>query len=615
MSRKTGKEISKGLVWLMLIFVLLGLGGYGVKNFGGRVESIGTVGDQKISTADYARALQRELNAQRAATGQPITMAEAQASGLVTQVRSRVIADAALDNEAARIGVSVGDDEVAKQVMGINAFQGPDGTFSRETYRAVLQQNGMTEAEFEAGIRRDAARSLLQAAVVSGIPLPDTYSEALFNFIAERRSASLIRLTAEDLPEAVPAPDEEQIKAQYEAHPDAYTAPQTRKITYAWLTPEMMLDRIEPDEETLRNLYQQRIDEFVQPERRLVERLVFPTEEAAQKTMDAIRSGETTFEKAVEARGLALSDVDLGDVTEADIGGEAGKAVFAPAEPTLVGPVTSDLGPAIFRVNAILAAQETSFEDARAELADEAAHDRAVRMIADKISGLDDKLAAGATLEDLAQESDMELGQIDFTDDSDSGIAAYASFRKAAGEVSEGDFPEIRELEDGGIFALRLDEEVPPELRPLDKVRDEAAADWRAAETIRRLSAIANDLKGRLDSGEAIDALGVEVTTETALPRGGLTPPALSEALFAMKETGETAIVPADPDVWLVRLDAVLAPDETDPNADRLRQTIGAQAGQGIAQDLYGYFAQALINSAGLSLDQAAINAVQSQFR
>jgi peptidyl-prolyl cis-trans isomerase D len=59
----------------------------------------------------------------------------------------------------------------------------------------------------------------------------------------------------------------------------------------------------------------------------------------------------------------------------------------------------------------------------------------------------------------------------------------------------------------------------------------------------------------------------------------------------------------------------VLAPDETDPNADRLRQTIGAQAGQGIAQDLYGYFAQALINSAGLSLDQAAINAVQSQFR
>jgi len=615
MARKTGKEISKGLVWLLLIFVLLGLGGYGVKNFGGRVETIGTVGDEKISTQTYARALQRELNAQRAANGEPMSMAEAQQNGLVAQVRARVIADAALDNETARLGVSVGDETVARQVMEVKAFQGPDGKFNRETYRAVLQQNGMTETEFEAGIRKETARSLLQAGVVSGIAPPETYSETLFDFIAERRSVSMIRLTEESLTEPVPAPTEDEIKAQYDATPEAYTAPATRKITYAWLTPEMVLDQVQPDEETLRNLYEQRIDEFVQPERRLVERLVFPDAEAAQEAMDAISSGESSFEKQVEERGLQLSDIDLGDVSEADIGGAAGKAVFALTEPGLVGPVESSLGPAIFRVNAILAAQETPFEDARAQLADEAAHDRAVRLITDGIGGFDDKLAAGATLEDLANETEMQLGQIDFNDQTNSGIAAYESFRKAAEAVAEGDFPEIHELEDGGVFALRLDDMVPPSLRPLDEVRDQVAADWRAAETRRRLTALAGDLQAKIEGGAAMDSLGQEMTQETALPRGGLTPPELSQALFSMAEIGETQVVSAGDQVWLIRLDAVLPPDESDANAEAIKQSISAQAGQSMAQDLYGYFAQALINSAGLSLDQAAVNAVNSQFR
>ncbi|MBL3561934.1 hypothetical protein JMM65_14405, partial [Rhodovulum sulfidophilum] len=58
-----------------------------------------------------------------------------------------------------------------------------------------------------------------------------------------------------------------------------------------------------------------------------------------------------------------------------------------------------------------------------------------------------------------------------------------------------------------------------------------------------------------------------------------------------------------------------LPPDADAPGAEMLRRNIAAQAGQGLAQDLYAYFAQAVTNAAGLSLDQAAINAVHAQFR
>ncbi|ARC89160.1 SurA N-terminal domain-containing protein [Rhodovulum sp. MB263] len=615
MSRSKGKQFSKTLVWMMLIFVVLGLGGFGVSNFGGGVSAIGQVGETEISTDSYARALQRELRARAAATGQNMSLAEAQSSGLVDAVRAQEISNAALDNEMHRIGVSVGDAQIAREVMRLDAFKGPDGSFDREAYRYVLSQNGMTETQFEASLRKDTARSLLQTAVVAGLDAPETYVDTLYDFIAERRSVSLIHLTADALDAPVPDPTEDEVKAQYEATPEAYTAPMTRKITYVWLSPETMAETIEPDEALLRQLYEDNIDEFVQPEKRLVERLVFSDMDEAQAVMDRIEAGEESFDDAVAERGLAIDDIDMGDVSEVQIGGEAGRAVFALSEPGLAGPLMSDLGPAIFRVNAILAKQEIPFEEARETLAPEAVHSRAVRMIADKINEYDDLLAAGATLEDLSRETEMQLGQIDYTADSDQDIAAYPAFRDAADAAVEGDFPEIRELDDGGIFALRLDREIPPTLRPLEAVQEQVAEDWRQAETARQLTARAEALKARIENGEDMAALGVDVTAETALSRGGLMPQPLSDALFRMAEIGDTAVVPAAGDVWLVRLDEILPPEENDPGADMLRQNIAAQAGQGLSQDLYAYFAQAVTNAAGLSLDQAAINAVHAQFR
>ncbi|SIO24441.1 peptidyl-prolyl cis-trans isomerase D [Rhodovulum sp. ES.010] len=615
MSKSVGKQASKVAVWVLMGLLILGLGGFGISNFGGSIDAIGEVGDEEISVDAYARALRQELNAQQAATGDAVTFAEAQAAGLVERVRARVIADAALDNEMKRLGISVGDDEVAREVLSVPAFQGPDGEFDRETYRFVLEQNGLTESTFEAQVRADAARSLLQAGVVAGIGPPETYAATLYGFLAERRSASLIRLTAADLDAPMPDPTDAQIAEHYKANPDAYTAPRTRRITYAWLTPDMMLDRIEPDDQMLRELYEQRIDEFVQSERRLVERLVFETEDDAAETMEAIIAGETGFDDAVDARGLTLADVDMGDVTQVDIGGDAGAAVFALTEPGVTGPHLSDLGPAIFRVNAILPAQETSYEEARETLADQAARDRAIRLISERITDFDDRLAAGATLEDLAAETEMELGQIGYTAESASGIAAYAGFREAAEILAEGDFPELLELEEGGVFALRLDEEVPPKLRPLEEVRSQVAEDWRATQTRARLTERAEALQDLLKEGVAMDGLGLPVEHEEALSRGGLTPAPLSEALFALEDAGRTAVVAVGESAWLIRLDAILPPDETEPGAAFLRESLAAQAGQGIAQDLYLYFAEALVNSAGLSLEQAALNAVHAQFR
>jgi peptidyl-prolyl cis-trans isomerase D len=117
--------------------------------------------------------------------------------------------------------------------------------------------------------------------------------------------------------------------------------------------------------------------------------------------------------------------------------------IFADTESEIIGPLTSRLGPALYRVNAVLEATETSFDEARADLREELADEAARREIAVMREEIDDLLASGATLEELAETTPMSLGQIDFTATSEDEIAAYDAFRDAARAVEERDFPEV----------------------------------------------------------------------------------------------------------------------------------------------------------------------------
>ena len=215
--KKKGKGASL-LVWGLMSLLILGLGGFGVTNFGGGVRSIGAVGDREISTNDYARALSQELNAFGAQIGQPVNLQQGIAFGLDKQVLQGLITRAAVDDEAARIGISVGDAAVAKELSGMKAFQGVNGQFDPETYRFALKQSNLNEAEFETGLRSDVARSLLQGAVAGGFTAPAALTQTLYSYAAERRSFSLLKLDAADLATQPAAPTDADLTAYYDAN-------------------------------------------------------------------------------------------------------------------------------------------------------------------------------------------------------------------------------------------------------------------------------------------------------------------------------------------------------------------------------------------------------------
>jgi peptidyl-prolyl cis-trans isomerase D len=607
-------KTSRLLVWVLLGLLIVGLIGFGATDFGGSVRSVATVGDTEIDVNRYARTLEQELRAAGAERGSAVTMAEARDTGLDQRVLQRLVAQATMENAAAELGISVGDERVREEILAVPAFRGIDGEFDREAYTFTLEQSGLSIAEFEDRVRAETSASLVQSGVMGAVTAPETYLDTLLGYILEERDITWARLTEDDLADPVPDPTEEEVTAYYEANQAAFTLPEAREITYTWLTPDMIRDSVEIDQAALEARYEERISEFVRPERRLVERLAFGTEDEAAAALAAIEAGETTFDDLVAERGLALADIDLGDASLADLGA-AGEAVFALTEPGVVGPLPSPVGPALFRMNAILAAQEISLADAEDDLRAELAADRARRVIDDSIDGIDDLLAGGATLEDLAAETEMELGQIVWRPGATDGIAAYEAFRDAAAQVTEDDFPEILTLEDGGIFALRLDAVRPPELQPLDTVRDEVVTGWRAEEATRRLAAQAQTTAEEIVGGREMAAIRLPLETDRGLRRDGFvpgTPDAFVTEVFSMTP-GELRVVAGDGVAIIVRLDSVATADADQGEAALLRQLFAQQTAQEVAGDVLQAFTNGLLGQTGVSVNQAAINAVQAQ--
>ncbi|WP_108837674.1 peptidylprolyl isomerase [Tateyamaria sp. Alg231-49] len=611
---KGSNSISKTAVWILLGLLILGLGGFGATNLSGTIRTVGSVGDKYIDIDDYARTLQQEIQAVSRQTGSQLTFAQAQAVGLDQAVLAQLVRARALDHEAAEMGLSVGDETLRDEILNIPAFQGLDGSFDRDAYSFALRNSGRSEAEFEAQLRDEVARSLLQAAIMSGVSMPEVYARTLVDFLGETRDFTWVRLGQADLAEPLPTPDDATLRAYYEANLGDYEMPETKRITYAALLPDMILDSMEIDEATLRAEYEAAAEEFNKPERRLVERLVYLDEAAAERAVAQLEVDGTTFETLVEERGLDLGDVDMGDVSRLELDA-AGEAVFGAKVGDVVGPLPSSLGPALFRVNGVLPAQSTSFEDASGMLRTRLARDAARRQVDVLASEFDDMLAGGATLEELDAETDMAIGTIDWFPAQGEGIAAYDSFHEAARRLSEDDFPEIISLDDGGIFAMRLEETLPPRPAPYEDAIENVRANWEAAQTEERLTAQAEAALPALTGGESFAEQGLDAILEIDLDRSAFvqgTPPAFMPAVFEM-EVGDVRIIPSFGSVLMVRLDKITAV-ETNDEVTTETQALSAEIGQSVATELFSLFGEDVVLRAGPQINQQALDAVHVNF-
>ena len=263
----------------------------------------------------------------------------------------------------------------------------------------------------------------------------------------------------------------------------------------------------------------------------------------------------------------------------------------------------------------MLAAQSTSFEDARDALKRELAAAGAVRAVEARAQDLDDQLAGGVTLEQLAEETKMTLGTLDWTTRTSEGIAAYADFREAAATIAEGDFPQINQLDDGGIFAIRLDGTLPNRPNPFENARADVATAWTSAQTVSALKTKAEALREGLSGDASFEEAGLTAIIETDQNRNAYvdgTPADFLTTLFDLAP-GDVAVLENQDSVVILRLDGITPASEGEETAALLTQ-LSAQVDQTLAQDVLNIYTESVLSTTPPQINQQALQAVHVNF-
>src|SRR6202023_3653367 len=121
--------------------------------------TLAKVGHTEISTEQFRQIYTERLQQIGRQFGRPLTMEQARAFGLDRQVLQQTIAEAALDEEARRLGLGQSNDETMRMIFNDPNFKAVNGAFDPNRFQAAMRQYGFSEQRYVSEQRRGAPRS------------------------------------------------------------------------------------------------------------------------------------------------------------------------------------------------------------------------------------------------------------------------------------------------------------------------------------------------------------------------------------------------------------------------------------------------------------------------
>ena len=506
-----GKAILAVIMGLIVVsFAIWGIGDI-FRGIGSN--QVAQVGSIPISTAAYRQAYQTELQNLQQRARRPITNEEAHQFGLDSQVLSRMMSDAVLDDRAQSLGLAISDAQTAKAIRSDPAFAGPGGGFDRARFDAVLRDNGFNEQSFVREQRHVYLRQELAQAIAGGLTVPKASLDALHDYQTETRSLDMLELPASAVG-AIPAPDDATLQGYFDAHAQSFNAPQYRKLVVLSLSPSGLAKPDEVSDADAQKLYDQVKDQrFGAPERRTVQQIVFPNEEEAAAASARIKAG-AHFSDLLAERKLESKDVDLGTVTKDRLFDKAvADAAFALPQDGTSEPIKGDFGPVLVHVAAIEPATVKPFDEVSSALKQEIATQRATTTMRDLHDKIEDARSSGKTLTEAAKTVGLETRTIDGVDASGldkagkpvEGLADRDAVLRAAFASDVGVDNDTVRGRDGSQTWFEVAAVEPAHPRTLAEVKTEVETAWRKEETAKRLADKAAELVKTLGGGQTLE--------------------------------------------------------------------------------------------------------------
>src|SRR6201996_2706866 len=544
MRKASSNWLGKTIMAVVMGVLIISFGVWGIADIfrGFGQSTLAKVGGTEISTDQFRQIYMDRLQQFGRQFGRPLTADQARAFGLDRQVLQQTIAEAALDEEARRLGLGQSNDETMRTIFADPNFKGVNGAFDPNRFQAAMRQYGFSEQRYLSEQRRVSLRRQIAGSIKAGLEPPKVLIGALTRFANEQRSIEYVKLDAAQAGTIDP-PSPEALASYFEDHKTLFRAPEYRKISFVAVTPEDIGKWTEVSDEDARKVFEQRRDRLGRPERRQLSQIMFPNMEEATAARNRIASG-TSFEDLAKERGLNPSDIDLGLIAKSEIGDPAiADAAFSLPSGEVSQPEQGRFGVALVKVGKIEPGVEASYESVASDLKKEIAVERARAKVAELRDKMEDERGGGASVIEAAQKLGLAAVTIDAVDRSGRlpNGQPVASIPRGLDVVSQAFSSDVGVDNDpiqfnGGYVwddGLGI---TPSRERSLDEVKDQVEAKWRDDQITSRLRTKATEMVQKLDQGgnlaDEATAAGLKVETSAGFRRDA-TPPGVPAGVVA----------------------------------------------------------------------------------
>ncbi|MEM9170320.1 MAG: SurA N-terminal domain-containing protein [Pseudomonadota bacterium] len=500
------------VVWFVIALLILAFALFGVPEIQNFTRNAAVrVGDQGVTTRDIQKEFNRAVTTRRFESEGGFTRADAIAAGLPDQIVQALAMRSAVEQEADKLGLVMPRTLVRDILSSEERFQNPEtGTFDLDVLGSIVRNYDYTVQEFEKQIRSDLNRGQILESLASGGGAPSAMVEPLALRIFETRTVSFVTIT-DEMAGVREESDPDKLKAYYEENPARFTKPEYRTFRVLSFRRSDMREGLDAPEDGLRKLYKaQKAQRFVEPERRTLYQLPFPTEAAATAAAGALRGG-ADIEAVAADNDIAIDAATFEEVAKSAILDAAvADAAFSAdlGEGDVSDAIDGIFGWKVVVIETITPPETTSFEDARDELEEQLLEADVRKRIFDALELVEDARDAG---DDFLETGAQAGGKVTTYGPVDSvsfgpkgeivegvlGEELAEAFRMDEGEEGEA----IEYGEDGGYFYVALDAITPQAVSPYEEVADDVEKAWNEDERRRRVSRAVKQIRDALEAG------------------------------------------------------------------------------------------------------------------
>jgi peptidyl-prolyl cis-trans isomerase D len=600
---------------ILLGILVLSFGAFGISNVVTDLGSntIARVGDEDITAKQFQRAYQQELNRVSQQIGRVPTPQEAQAMGVPDQVIANLSVNAAINHVTKEFGLGASEAQLAKMLREDPTFRGTLGNFDKNTFLALLQQSGYTQAEYFDLEAQAARRQQLVQALFADAAVPETAQQIVARYTGDKRTIDYFVVNDTAIGD-IAAPTDTELADYLKAHQADFRTEETRSIDLLSFSPEVIASTKTVPEAQIRAEYEKQKPALTKVESRHVEQVVLPSDADAKAFADAQAAGKSFADTASE---LKLDVIDLGTMSKEQISDSqlADTAFSLPLNGIAIIPGIG--GQRAVTVTEIHPGGTESFEQAKAMIADQLALAEAKSEYADELDQIEALRAAFKPLPEIAKRFNLPVHHVDLTRSGDAldpvtSIAPDdrqkvidAVFKAEPKKLS----PMITLAGNHNVW-FDLQEVAPARDRTLAEVHDQVVAAWTADATAKAVEAKVKALTADLDSGKSFEDVAAEINTVPQLSepitRSGNGTSVLTanvaEAAFQGAEGHTGSAKDGDGDYVLFKVDQVT------PSTAKLPDQTRTFLANSIRNNLVSEYVTGIRSEQGLRINQGALN-------